>query len=222
MKRKGFFITFEGPEGSGKSTQLRLLAEFLCQNRISYVTTREPGGSKLNTYLRHWLLDQSDYVLSHEAELFLFLADRTQHVLEVLKPSLAAGKLVISDRYVDSTLAYQGGGRGFPMALLKKMNETAVGGLKPGLTVLFDLPVLLGLRRAEASKGHKDRMEREPLAFHEKVRKSFLDIAKKEPGRFLILDSRKSQEEVFKDLLQGLKKRLPHPWKDKFSEANLA
>jgi dTMP kinase len=219
MKRGGLFITFEGPEGSGKTTQMRLLADVLGKSRISYVTTREPGGSKLNTYLRHWLLDQSDYELSHEAELFLFLADRTQHVLEVLRPPLEKGKLVISDRFADSTLAYQGGGRGFPMGLLRKMNETAVKGLKPDLTVLFDVPVKIGLSRAEASKGRRDRMEREPLSFHEKVRKTFLRIAKSEPKRFLILDSRKNQEAVFKDLIQGLQKRLPEPWKGKLSRA---
>jgi len=218
MKRKGYFITFEGPEGSGKTTQMRLLANLLAQGRFPFVTTREPGGSKLNTYLRHWLLDQTDYELSHEAELFLFLADRTQHVLEVLKPGMDHGKLVISDRYVDSTLAYQGGGRGFSMNLLKQMNETAVGGLNPDLTVLFDVPIKLGLRRAEASKGHKDRMEREPLSFHEKIRKTFLKLAKAEPKRFLILDSTQTQEEVFHDLILGLQKRLPQPWKRKLSK----
>ncbi len=218
MKSGGLFITFEGPEGSGKTTQLRLLAEFLKQNRVPFTTTREPGGSKLNTYLRHWLLEQSDYELSPEAELFLFLADRTQHVLEVLRPHLKQGKLVISDRYVDSTLAYQGGGRGFSMALLKQMNQTAVGNLKPRLTVLFDVPVALGLKRAEASKGRKDRMEKEPLSFHEKVRKTFLRIAQQEPKRFLILDSQKSQEEVFSDLVRGLAKRLPQPWSGKIKK----
>jgi dTMP kinase len=214
--KKGLFISFEGPEGSGKTTQMRLLAEYLEGNRIPVVMTREPGGSKLNTYLRHWLLDQSDYVLSPEAELFLFLADRTQHVVEVIRPALQKGNWVISDRYVDSTLAYQGGGRGFPMGLLKQMNQTAVRGFKPDLTVLFDVPVRLGIKRAEASKGHKDRMEREPLGFHERVRKTFLEIAKKEPKRFLVLNSQKDKETVFKNLLLGLRERLPEPWRSRF------
>ncbi len=220
MANKGLFVTFEGPEGSGKTTQLRLLADLLTKSGIPHVTTREPGGSKLNTYLRHWLLDQSDYVLSHEAELFLFLADRTQHVREVLQPALRQGKLVISDRYVDSTLAYQGGGRGFSMGLLKQMNQAAIGGLTPSLTVLFDIPVEVGLKRAEASKGRKDRMEREPLLFHKKVRNTFLKLAVKEPKRFLVLDSRNSAEQVFSDLLQGLEKRLPKAWGRKIAMAS--
>lgn len=207
MKRKGLFITFEGPEGSGKSTQIKRLGQVLKKSKIPHLITREPGGAK-SPFLRHYLLEKNDVKLDTEAELFLFLADRTQHVKELLEPALNKNKIVICDRYTDSTLAYQGGGRGFPIKLLKVLNNAATGGLKPDITILFDVPVEIGLRRAKASKNRKDRMEREPISFHRRVRKTYLNIARKEKKRFLILDCRKNEDEVFREMLEGLMDRF--------------
>ncbi len=141
----GLFITFEGTEGSGKTTQLRLLAAVLKEYRVPHIVTREPGGSSLSTQLRHWILNKLEYKLMPRTELLLFLADRAQHVGEVIEPALKQGKVVLCDRYSDSTLAYQGGGRGFEMKLLKILNQVA-SELKPDLTLLFDLPVEVGLQ----------------------------------------------------------------------------
>ena len=207
--KKGLFITFEGVEGSGKSTQLHLLADAMREHHIPHIVTREPGGSRLSTQLRHWILNKLDYNLMPEAELFLFLADRAQHVKEVVEPALKRGKVVLCDRYTDSTLAYQGGGRGFDLKRLQILNETATGGLQPDLTVLFDLPVHVGLRRASGRGKGKDRMEREKQDFHSRVRRVFLGIARKEKRRFIVVDASKSREFVYQEMLEGLIDRLP-------------
>lgn len=207
--RKGLFITFEGTEGSGKSTQLGLLAKVLKEHRIPHIITREPGGSRLSTHLRRWILNKLDYNLGKETELFLFLADRAQHVKEVVLPALQEGKVVLCDRYTDSTLAYQGGGRGFDLKRLALLNETACDGLKPQLTLLFDLPVEVGLKRAMGRGKGKDRMEREDLAFHRRVRKVFLELAKKEKKRFVVVDASQSQSMVYQAMLEKLIDRLP-------------
>jgi dTMP kinase len=207
--KKGLFITFEGTEGSGKSTQLALLAKVLKEYHIPHLVTREPGGSRLSTQLRHWILNKLDYNLMPETELFLFLADRAQHVKEVVLPALKAGKVVLCDRYTDSTLAYQGGGRGFDLKRLTLLNETATGGLKADLTLLFDLPVEMGLRRALGRGKGKDRMEKEDRLFHRKVRKVFTDLARKEKGRYIVLDAAQSREFVYQAMLESLIDRLP-------------
>ena len=207
--KKGLFITFEGTEGSGKSTQLGLLAKVLKEHRIPHLITREPGGSRLSTQLRHWILNKLDYNLMPETELLLFLADRAQHVREVVRPALAQGKVVLCDRYTDSTLAYQGGGRGFDLKRLSLFNETAAGGLRPDLTLLFDLPVEMGLKRAMGRGKGKDRMEREDLVFHRRVRKVFLLLAKREKKRFVVVDASQSQSMVYQEMLENLIERLP-------------
>ena len=188
---------------------MRFLAETLKRHGIPFILTREPGGSKLSTQLRHWILNRLDYNLMPETELFLFLADRAQHVKEVILPALQAGKIVLCDRYADSTLAYQGGGRGFDLGLLETMNRAASGGLKPNLTVLFDLPVELGLKRAAGRGKGKDRMEREKLQFHRRVRQVFLKIARQEKGRVLVVDAKRGKEEVYLEMVQKLITRLP-------------
>ena len=207
--KKGFFITFEGTEGTGKSTQIGLLGETLKRHGIPIILTREPGGSRLSTQLRHWILNRLEYNLAPEAELFLFLADRAQHVKEVIRPALEKGKIVLCDRYTDSTLAYQGGGRGFDPKLLETMNKAASAGLKPDLTVLFDLPVEIGLKRAMGRGKGKDRMEREKLQFHRRVRRVFLKIAKMEKKRVVVVDAGRKKEEVYIDMVQKLILRLP-------------
>jgi dTMP kinase len=207
--KKGLFITFEGTEGSGKSTQIRLLADLLKKHRVPYLLTREPGGSRLSTQLRHWILNKLEYNLMPETELFLFLADRAQHVKEVVIPALNQGKVVLCDRYTDSTLAYQGGGRGFDLGLLEVLNRAATDGLKPHFTLLFDIPVEIGLKRAAGRGKGKDRMEREKVEFHRRVRQVFLKIAKKERRRFIVLNARKGAQEVFRQLIGELNERLP-------------
>ena len=206
--RKGLFITFEGPEGSGKSTQMALLGRFLQQNRIPHLLTREPGGSSLSTHLRRWILNRLEYKLSPETELLLFLADRAQHVSEVILPALQKGKVVLCDRYTDSTLAYQGGGRGFDPKTLQSLNEVATGGLKPKLTLLLDVPVELGLKRALGRGKGKDRMEREKIRFHQNVRNTFLKLARAEKRRFIVLDGRKERTEIQRQIISELNERL--------------
>jgi dTMP kinase len=209
--KKGLFITFEGTEGSGKSTQVKRLGALLKKHHIPHLVTREPGGSRLSTHLRRWILNRLDYRLSPKAELYLFLADRAQHVKEVLEPALRSGKVVLCDRYTDSTLAYQGGGRGFDLKILRLMNQEATGGLKPDLTLLFDLPVRMGLKRALGRGKGKDRMEKENIKFHQAVRRVFLQTARKEKKRFIVVDAAKSQEDVYQQMLEGLIGRLPGP-----------
>lgn len=206
--KKGLFITFEGTEGSGKTTQLHLLAKVLKEFKIPHIVTREPGGSRLSTQLRRWILNKLDYNLMPRTELLLFLADRAQHVGEVVEPALKQGKVVLCDRYSDSTLAYQGGGRGFDMKTLKILNAAA-SSLKPDLTLLFDLPVEVGLKRALGRGKGKDRMERENLRFHRAVRRVYLDTARKEKKRVLVVDARQGPEAVYQKMLEKLVDRLP-------------
>ncbi len=206
--KKGLFITFEGTEGSGKTTQLHLLAAVLKDYSIPHIVTREPGGSHLSTQLRHWILNKLDYNLMPRTELLLFLADRAQHVGEVIEPALKQGKVVLCDRYSDSTLAYQGGGRGFDMKLLKILNNAA-SDLEPDLTLLFDLPVEVGLKRALGRGKGKDRMERESLKFHHSVRRVYLETARKEKGRFIIVNANQDRESTYQEMIEKLIDRMP-------------
>ncbi len=206
--KKGLFITFEGTEGSGKTTQLHLLAEVLKKYGIPHIVTREPGGSRLATQLRRWILNQLDYKLMPRTELLLFLADRAQHVGEVIEPALQQGKVVLCDRYSDSTLAYQGGGRGFDLKLLKVLNGAA-SNLRPDLTVLFDLPVAVGLKRALGRGKGKDRMERESLKFHRAVQRIYRETARKEKDRFIVVNAGQNRELTYHEMLGKLIERLP-------------
>jgi len=187
MAGQGRFITFEGGEGAGKSTHARLLAERLKAEGHPALLTREPGGTELGRWLLR-LLAQEGPPLDHAAELLLFEAARAQHVTEIIRPTLERGDLVICDRFTDSTLAYQGYGRGLDLALIRKLNDVASGGLSPDLTLLLDLPPDLGLAR-EDHEGVSDRIGAEAVAFHERVREGYLALAKEEPQRFLVLDA---------------------------------
>ncbi|MBI3092407.1 MAG: dTMP kinase [Candidatus Tectomicrobia bacterium] len=209
----GYFITFEGVEGSGKSTQCRLLAEALRQAGHACVVSREPGGTPLGERIRELLLHAPGAAITSLAELLLYLADRAQHVEEVLRPALAAGRVVLCDRFTDSTLAYQGDGRGHDRELLRQLNSVAGGGLVPDLTLLLDLPVEVGLRRlaergAVASAG-ADRLERENLAFHQRVRRGYLAIAAAEPRRIAVILADGGVEEVRAAVLGVVRARLP-------------
>lgn len=175
------FITFEGIEGAGKTTLAHWLAQHLQSQGVAVLLTREPGGSPLGELLRPLLLHQP---LDACTELFLFLADRRQHTLQVILPALQQGVWVICDRYADSTLVYQGYGRGLEIELIRQLNALATGGLTPDLTVLIDLPVEEALARANAP----NRFEAETRAFHQRIREGYLQEAAREPGRFVILN----------------------------------
>ncbi len=193
----GAFITFEGIDGCGKSTQLRLLASALRLEGLEVVTTREPGGTTLGQRLRAALLDVDEQV-DPLAELLVFAADRAQHVRQQLRPALQTNHVVLSDRYADATVAYQGAGRGFDRELIDEIVQLATEGLKPDLTLIFDLSVpesITRTRRREENK-QKDRLDIEDPDFHARVRNAYLEIAKTEPDRVRIIDGRGSTEET--------------------------
>ncbi len=195
---KGKFITFEGIDGSGKSTQLRMLSGNLRSRGVNVITTCEPGGTPLGRRLREAFLETEETV-APMAELLSFAADRAQHVEFLIKPSIADGRVVISDRYADATFAYQGAGRGFPEDKVLQVIELATGGLKPDLTLFFDIPVEEAIRRMrirDASQAKKNRMDEETADFYSRVRTAYLRIADSEPERFKIIDAVGSVEEI--------------------------
>lgn len=193
----GAFITFEGIDGCGKSTQLRLLASELRLRHLEVVTTREPGGTPLGQKLRAALLDVQEQV-DPLAELLVFAADRAQHVRKHLLPALESNHLVLSDRYADATVAYQGAGRGFDPRLIEEIVKLATCGLKPDLTLLFDLSVAESVVRTKrrADSRHTDRLDIEDAEFHMRVRAAYLEIARAEPARVRVIDACGSIEEV--------------------------
>ena len=200
----GFFISFEGIEGSGKSTQVTLLAQALRSQGYEVVLTREPGGTPVGQVLRRLLLESSSSPLAPGAELLLMLADRAQHVQEVVAPALQANKVVLSDRFMDSTTAYQGYGRGVELTFLARLNAFACSGYMPALTFVLDLPVTEGLRRARQRQGSTetaDRFEAESVAFHERVRTGFLEVARAEPQRVHVLDATCPVEVIHQEVL---------------------
>ena len=193
----GVFITFEGIDGCGKSTQLRLLASELRVRGLEVLTTREPGGTTLGQRLRAALLDVQGQV-DPLAELLVFAADRAQHVRTVLRPALAENKIVMSDRYADATVAYQGSGRGFKPELISEIVQLATEGLTPDLTLLFNLSVsesAVRTRRRVAAK-NTDRLDSENVEFHERVRQAYLEIARSDPQRVQVVDARGSAQET--------------------------
>ena len=194
----GRFITFEGIDGSGKSTQLRLLAAHLRTRGSDVITTREPGGTELGRQLREAFLETHEKV-APMAELLAFAADRAQHVEYLIKPALADGKIVISDRYADATFAYQGAGRGFPADKVNQVIELATGGLKPDLTIFFDIPVEMAINRMSdraESEAKANRMDAEAAEFYHRVRDAYLEIAAAEPKRFIVVDASGSVDEI--------------------------
>src|SRR5438105_2920013 len=194
----GLFITFEGIDGCGKSTQLRLLASELRVRGLQVVTTREPGGTTLGQRLRAALLDAQEQV-DPLAELLVFAADRAQHVRRHLRPALETNHVVLSDRYADSTMAFQGAGRGFDQKLISEIIQLATGGLKPDLTLLFDLPVaecVARTRRRHEGKNKGDRIDAEDIEFHTRVRDAYLRIAAAEPERVHLIDASGASQET--------------------------
>ena len=200
----GTFITFEGIDGSGKSTQLRLLANFLNTRKCNFLLTREPGGTPVGNKLRAALLDAHEEV-DPLAELLVFAADRAQHVRRVLRPALEAGQVVFSDRYADATAAYQGAGRGFPPNLISEIIELATEGLTPDLTILFDLPIDESnsrTRRRSDSKRKGDRLDSETADFHARVRDEYLRIAHNNPDRVKVVETNRPIEETQEQVKQ--------------------
>jgi dTMP kinase len=200
----GTFITFEGIDGCGKSTQLRLLASELRMRGLEVVTTREPGGTPLGKRLRNVLLD-SQIEVDPLAELLLFAADRAQHVRALLRPAIEGGGIVLSDRYADATAAYQGAGRSFTPETIAQVIEIATGGLKPDLTLIFDLPVaecLARTRRRTEGDSKTDRLDAEDAAFHTRVRSAYLAMAEREPGRFRVINATGSVSETHERVLE--------------------
>jgi len=206
----GLFVTFEGIEGSGKSTQAGLLEFSLKVEKIPVRRTREPGGTPFAEEIRKLVLDLSEEPVFPETELLLFLASRAQHVRTLIAPSLLAGEVVICDRFTDATLAYQGGGRRAGMEEVRRMNDWATGGIRPDRTFLIDLAVQEGIARSRNRQGNFgiDRIEREGAVFLEKVRQSYLEIADNEPDRIRVLDGTKPAETLAEIILSDVKSML--------------
>lgn len=192
----GVFITLEGGEGSGKTTQTVRLCRSLTERGYTVLQTREPGGTLVAERLRSILLEKSAEPIAPETETLIILAARRQHVDQVIRPALARGTLVICDRFSDSTLAYQGYARGLNLKILRTMNDWATGGLTPHLTVLFDLPVAAGLTRRRSDAASQNRLDLETKRFHTKVRAGFLALAKREPRRMRMIDARQSPDAI--------------------------
>ncbi|MCM8766303.1 MAG: dTMP kinase [Candidatus Omnitrophica bacterium] len=204
--RKGFFITFEGSEGSGKSTHAKRLCNFLRRKGYAVVLLREPGGTRISEAIRNILLDTKNKKIEVKTEALLYLAARAQLVKEKIIPALREGKVVILDRFQDSTLAYQGYGGGLNLSFLKKLGDFVTEGLAPDLTFLLDINIREGLRRS----GTSDRIEKKPLSFHRRVRAGYLALARKNPRRFFIIEAEKDisliREEIEKNVLALLAK----------------
>ncbi len=204
------FVTFEGIEGSGKSTQARRALEYVRARGREALLEREPGGTAIGARLRAILLDPENRGLDPIAELLLMEADRRQHVVEVLGPALARGVLVLCDRFNDATFAYQGGARGLPEELVRAVDAWTVGDLHPDRTLLFDCPVPLGLARAGKRDGARTpRFEAEGAEFHEKVRAAYLAIARREPARVRVIDTDRPPDAVFADVRRELDEFCP-------------
>ncbi len=204
--RKGLFITFEGIEGCGKSTQTKLLSDYFQANNISFCVTREPGGTFISEKIREILLDSSHKELNPETELLLYMASRAQHTGEKIIPALNSGKHVICDRYYDSTLAYQGAARDLNRQVIDTLTDFATYSTSPDITFLLDITVEESMNRI-AGRG-KDRMEQEPDTFHKKVRKEFLKLATEFKNRYIILDGTKSVEDIFAEIKTIINKKL--------------
>ena len=196
MTNRGFFVTFEGGDGCGKSTQLELVKKYLEEKGFKTLTTREPGSVGLGQKLREVLLHY-DGDVAPRAEAFLFLADRAQHIAKIVKPAIDNGVIVLCDRHTDSSVAYQGYGRGEDIEQINMLNKLATQGIKPDLTLLFDVSTEVAQTRVGSEK---DRMESAGIEFHKKVRQGYLEIAKKEPQRIKVVDSNLTIEKVFEQV----------------------
>lgn len=205
--KRGVFITLEGGEGAGKSTQLEHIKGWLTQAGHQVVSVRQPGGTALSEQIRALLLDNSNHSMRPLAELLLLFADRAQFMDEVVRPALAAGSTVLCDRFTDSTFAYQGGGRGMGRGSIEVLAALVHGDCQPDLTLLLDIDPALGLQRA-ADRGAANRLEQEPLAFYQRVREAYLSLAAAQPERFAVIDAALSQDAVWEQIAGILQQRL--------------
>lgn len=199
---RGLFITFEGPDGAGKTTQIKMLEEYLLAKGKKVKLTREPGGTKISEGIRGLLLDANNKGMVDRTELLLYAASRAQHVDELIAPAVEEGQVVICDRFYDSTLAYQGYGRGIDISLIEQLNLIATKGINPDLTILLDIDVNKGLSRVQSQRGSAlDRLEGEKIEFHEKVRAGFLILARENPQRIKVISADRSADEIFLDII---------------------
>ena len=207
------FITFEGIEGSGKTTQIQYLVDYFGSLARSCVITREPGGTAIGNKIRSILLDPDSKGMDPTAELLLYMADRAQHIEGLIKPALAEGKIVLCDRYFDATVVYQGYARGLGSDFIKKLHATILANLKPDVTILLDLPPEIGLKRAwkQLNNGRRSdeesRFEEEKLEFHQQVRAGYLELAEQEPERFHIIDAEQDENNVQKQIISVFDQR---------------
>ena len=204
MQSKGLLITFEGGDGAGKTTLIEGMYSHLLSKHKPVLKTRAPGSTKVGEVIRSLLLHRSDVPLEGRCELFLFLADRAQHMEEIILPALNAGKIVLCDRFNDSTVAYQGVARGLDPVWVRSLCKFATKGVEPDLTFYLDIDPKVGLQRATDKEGRKDRIESEALSFHEKIRSAFHSIAKQEPKRVVVLSGMDSPEQVLTQALESL------------------
>ena len=202
------FITFEGPEGSGKTTQIKGLAAYLCAEGRDVITTREPGGTPISDQIRTVLMDLQNTAMHPRTEILLFLAARAQLVEEIIRPHTAGGKVVICDRYADSTLAYQGYGHGYDRAMLRRLLDFATGGLWPDLTLLLDVDPAEGLQRKKTA-GEWNRTDAYTLAFHQRVRAGYLEMAAREPQRWVVINAACPPADVQTEVRRVVRDHLP-------------
>ena len=203
------FVTFEGGEGSGKSSALRLIAERLEKEGFPYILTREPGGTPIAEAIRNVILDKANTAMDPRTEALLYAASRRQHLAEKVWPALKEGKIVLCDRYLDSSLAYQGGARGLGIDNILKVNEYATEGTFPDLTLFFDIEPELGLARIAANANREvNRLDLEKMDFHKGVRKTFQELARRFPERYVTIDASKPLQEVVEDAYKAIKDRL--------------
>lgn len=208
MPAKGKFITIEGGEGAGKSTLIARLASTFKEQGHDVLATRAPGGTALGQEIRRLLLERRDLPIAHRAELLLFLADRAEHVEHLIRPALEEGKIVLCDRFEDSTVAYQGHARGFGEEKVRALCSFAADGLKPDATIYLDIDPEIGFQRMRAASMEKDRMESETLDFHRRIREAFRHFAQKEPHRIHVIDASLTPEEVFHNVYKRLQPLL--------------
>lgn len=210
------FITLEGIEGSGKTSQVRAISRWLAAAGHACVTTREPGGTSIGGQIRSVLLHPKNEGLAPGAELLLYMADRVQHLETVVRPALAAGKVVVCDRFFDATLVYQGYARGLDREMIRRLHQLTCGGVTPDLTLLLDLDPETGLARAwrrihkDSTHAKESRFEKETLDFHRRVREGYLDLARQEPGRFCLIDAAADEQTVQAQIERELAERFQH------------
>ena len=208
MADRGLFITFEGTDGAGKTTQIQRLSADLRDAGYDVCLTREPGGTPISEQIRDVLLNPDHSEMAATTELLLYAASRAQHVSEIIKPALEAGKIVISSRFADATVVYQGYGRGLDLDRIHHLNRIATDGITPDATFVLDLPVEIGLQRVQNSRGGLDRLESEKIEFHHRLREGYQTIARQEPQRLKIIDAQVSPEQVYTQIQEAIQSLL--------------